>query len=91
MGKFFAFLFLWLFVGLVSMIFLIASDLRGQEYDDDYFDEDVVKVAIIVVLFGFISPLFVLYFFTSEKLNKNVFTYFIYKLVNIGYKPNIEE
>lgn len=90
----------WFITGFLTTIIMIADDIRGEEFDENYFDSDFFKIYAVAILIGYASPLIYLFIKFRDKiteLNRNFdreafgikFGKFMYKLVNIGYKPNI--
>lgn len=80
------FILLWFAVGFASIVFAWILDMRGQEYDEDYFKQSGIFItALIMTMFGFISPVIVL---ITAIEDKRIFTKFIYKIANIGMKSD---
>ena len=79
---------LWFVVGLVCMLSLWINEMRGKEFDEDFFTEDVVFVSFVLVILGFISP-FLLYAACTKE--KKYFTRLIYKIANIGVRKDKAE
>lgn len=75
----------WFVVGLISVMIIWISDMRGKEFNENYFEEGSAFVFMVLVIFGYVSPFIVCYVFTSEK---KYFTKLIYKIANIGLKKN---
>lgn len=73
----------WFVIGFICMFSLWISEMRGREFDEAFFDEDVVSVSIMMLILGFISPFLICIAYTKEK---KYFTRFIYKIANIGVK-----
>lgn len=72
-------LFSWFLVGLLSFLHFLVHDLRGEEYDPDYFDSDLLMMFLVSVLLGYLTTLLILY-------DRQVIQRILYKLANIGYK-----
>ena len=64
---------------------MLVSDLRGEEYDPEYFDKDVLIVLFQAILLGYLTPVFLL---IINQIEKQSLQKFIYKLANIGYKED---
>lgn len=78
------FLWLWLLVGFLSNVLCWIADMRGEEYDEDYFrKEGIFVTTIVMTLFGFFALLIVLFFIIDKKVD---FKKLIYKIANIGIK-----
>lgn len=78
-----SFLISWFVVGLICVMVICVSDMRGEEFDPDYFNAPMVTMFIILIIFGYISIFITYYLFASEK---KYFTRLIYKICNIGVK-----
>jgi hypothetical protein len=72
-------LFSWFLVGLLSFLHFLVNDIRGEEYDPDYFDSDLLMMFLVSVVFGYLTTLLILY-------DRQVIQRILYKLANIGYK-----
>lgn len=87
--------FIWLLIGLLSVISICVYDMRGEPYDENYFKGEILHT-IILILTGGVSFLIVFYLiivdilqniYEKRKSNK-IFTKFIYKIANIGIKKD---
>lgn len=77
----------WFVVGLISAILLFAVDLRGEEYNENYFNDKFAPTLVAFVC-GYISLIFVILAYND----KNKFLQkLIYKIVNIGIDTKTEE
>lgn len=78
----------WLFFGLISFLFLCAEDMRGKEFDKDYFKNDgYILASIFIIMLGIISFIIYIIYEFFKKIN---FTKLIYKICNIGVKKDKE-
>lgn len=77
-------LFIWILIGFLSFIYMMVDDIRGEEYNPDYFDGDLLIFFLIALLLGGIMPFVILY-------ELEVFQKAVYWLVNIGYKKKEDE
>lgn len=75
----------WLLAGFVGAIWMTATDVRGIEYDSDYFDKFFYTIFVLVIALGFISLVFM---GISSLIRYEVINKSIYKLANIGVKKN---
>lgn len=75
----------WFIVGLISAMILWISDMRGKEFNENYFDSTAILISIVLIMLGYISLFMIFWLFTSEK---KYFTKLIYKISNIGLKKN---
>ena len=48
------FLISWFLVGFLSIVFACIKDMRGKEFDPNYFNEDI-GVILFLIAFGYIS------------------------------------
>ena len=77
----------WFVIGFISMIFMHLWDMRGEEYDEDYFDETCIFISFVVILLGYISLIFMIFASIYIKLKgKKLITKLLYKIANIGVK-----
>lgn len=77
------FIISWFIVGLVSIILIHLHDMRGEEFDEDYFDSECIVISVIGILFGYVTILIYLYGILKEH---KPFTKLFYWLANIGLK-----
>ena len=82
------FIISWFVVGLVSVIVIWILELRGTEFNGDYFDKEHVTVSILMFLLGYLS--FVI-MYAALTQDKKYFTRFMHKIANIGVKKEAEE
>ena len=80
-----SFLISWFVVGLICVMTICVSDMRGKEFDPDYFNTPMISMFIILIILGYISIFITYYLFASEK---KYFTRLIYKICNIGVKKD---
>lgn len=86
---------IWLLIGLLSLMLVCIHDMRGNSYNENYFEGEILHT-IILILTGGVSFLIVFYLITTDTLqniyekrkNKRIFTKFIYKISNIGIKKD---
>lgn len=71
----------WFIVGFIGMIFSHLHDMRGEEFDENYFNKECVFVSIVMFLFGFIFPIILLFIWIHKK---RAITKILYKIANIG-------
>lgn len=82
----------WFIVGLISVFFCCAIDMRNKEFDENYFDKDGIYMAFVVLLLGYISPILILLVTFEDSINnfkknfKKNLAKFIYEIVNIKFK-----
>ena len=82
------FIISWFVVGLISVIVIWILELRGTEFNGDYFDKEHVTVSILLFLLGYISFIIMYAALTQDK---KYFTRFIHKIANIGVKKETDE
>ena len=78
---------LWFGTGLLCALIMWIYEMRGKEYNPNFFDEGVLLVSAFLILFGWISALIVLGIIISEN---HYFVRLIYKIANIGVKKDKE-
>ena len=86
------FIALWIMSGFISTIFAYAYDVRGKEYNPNYFDGEM-KYIILFSCGGCITLIITIAAFISvwideHKPKSRLFTKFIYWLANIGVKKD---
>ena len=77
------FLISWFITGLVGAILGIASDIRGYEYDEDYFDGEAICAIIVITIAGYLGLIFTIIFILHKRC---AFSRLIYNIANIGIK-----
>ena len=73
----------WIGLGLETMIALWVSDMRGQEFDKDYFNAEGILLSLLVFAFGYLSFIISIGVYCH---NHKPFTKFMYKMANLGVK-----
>lgn len=83
------FIILWLLCGLLVSLILTAYDLRGNEYNPNYFDYDFWVSFLMIILLGYANIVVVIVVMFKEKvLDKIELERIIYKITNIGVKKS---
>lgn len=82
------FIISWFLVGFLSIILCYGYDLRGEEFDPDYFTNEDIEISLLLFFLGYISLAIALGIFIYEE---KLFAKFIYKIVNIGVKKTEEK
>lgn len=92
----FKWILLWLLLGVSSLVIVFINDMRGQEYDPDYFkfyDGFDYFYFLIVTIIGPISLIIVFVLIVYEKYQKYIdydpeksITRLLYNLANLGLK-----
>ena len=83
MKLFILFLSSWVLCGFIAFVYMLVDDLRGEEYDPEYFDKGVLCCLLFALLLGYLTPVLLL---IGNQIEKQSLQKFIYKLANIGYK-----
>lgn len=88
------FIALWIMIGFIYIVFVYAYDVRGKEYNSNYFDGEI-KYIILYSLGGCMTLIltivaFIIAWIDEHKLKSRPFTKFIYWLGNIGVKIDKE-
>ena len=81
MKSFLLFLLFWVLSGVIYFIHFTIDDIRGEEYDPDYFEGDFVKYFFVSIIIGYFGLPIIL-------IEKEIIQKTIYKLYNIGYKED---
>lgn len=71
----------WFGLGCISMIATWISDMRGKEFDKNYFEISGILFSLIVFMLGYLSFTVVVFIYCH---NHTPFTKLIYKIINIG-------
>lgn len=83
------FIISWLLCGLLVSLILTACDLRGKEYNQNYFDGDFWIAFLGFTISGYASVIIVAVVMFKEKvLDKIELGRIIYKITNIGVKKS---
>lgn len=77
----------WLVVGFISMVFTWLCDMRGAEFNKNYFDKDCIMLSFFILIWGYASLIILCCILISKHIN---FTKLIYKIANIGVKKTEE-
>lgn len=84
---------LWLFIGFLGFLIVVAADMRGKQYDQWYYKSMDGSAIIMCVAgpIGFIAGIFISIMTISARKPVNCgFSKFVHKLVNIGSKNKDE-
>lgn len=78
----------WLLVGIICWLVLVASDIRGTEFNLKYFNSECWDLLGIAFLLGYIFvPITIIILWCEDCFKvKTRFCHFVYKLTNIGIK-----
>lgn len=82
---------IWLLMGLLSLMLVCIHDMRGNSYDENYFEGGMSYVIGLILMGGFSFLLCAFDIFRErhkKRKNKRIFTKFIYKIANIGIKKD---
>ena len=75
----------WFLIGIITGTIMILLDMRGEEFDEDYFSLENIAVYLGSILFGCIT----MFIFIGVCIyNHRPFTKFMYWLANIGIKKD---
>lgn len=82
-------------VGFLCAMGVVITDLRGAEYDENYFGDDGGFVFLILIAFGYFTPLLFLIIYGCLRWNEyggdKMLTRIIYNIANIGVKKDDKE
>jgi lipid-A-disaccharide synthase-like uncharacterized protein len=73
----------WLLTGFVALFLFLARDLRGEDFDINYFSGEIYFSSIFIILFGYVSLFVVIIFIIIEN---DIIAKLLYKIANIGIK-----
>lgn len=73
----------WFGIGFITMIIVWISDMRGEEFDKDYFDIECIFMSLLTFVLGYVSLIASIGLYCYKQ---KPFTRFIYKIANIGIK-----
>lgn len=78
---------IWFLCGAMAICIWIIRDLRGEEYREDYIDENTVMGCFLMLIGGIPSLFFTMIVLLEDFLICNTFvTELLYKIANIGLK-----
>lgn len=75
-------------IGFITMSLVIIHDMRGEQYDPNFFDKETIFGAVITFFCGYFAPLLV-YIACNQnnpRNRKHLITRLLHKLSNIGIK-----
>ena len=75
----------WFIVGFIGMISVHLSDMRGEKFNENYFDKECVFISFVAVLLGYLVPVIFSAIWCKEH---KPFTKLLYKIANIGIDRN---
>lgn len=75
----------WFAAGFIAAMSVCISDMRGQPFDENYFDNGIWFVFLLIIVIGYISFIIALMVFMNEK---RLLAKLIYRIANIGTKKN---
>lgn len=75
----------WIIIGFISLIIMLVLDMRGNEFDKDYFKESgTIEACLTITILGWISPLLLIGIILHDSINNGELSRLIYNIVNIG-------
>ena len=75
----------WFLIGLITGTIIILLDMRGEEFDEDYFSSENIIFYLGSILLGYITTFI---FIGICIYNHRPFTKIMYWLANIGAKKD---
>lgn len=75
----------WFLIGLITGTIMILLDMRGEEFDEDYFSSENIIFYLGSILLGYITTFI---FIGICIYSHRPFTKFMYWLENIGVKKD---
>lgn len=74
----------WFLSGLLGTVISIINDMRGQEFNENYFKDQGAAPYVILSL-GYFTLIFSICYFIHDWMRKRKpITKFLYKIANIG-------
>lgn len=71
----------WFVSGFIVDVYVYLHDVRGKEFDENYFNSECVETYVAMTALGYIS--LIIFFYIWCRKNKP-FTRLLYKIANIG-------
>ena len=79
----------WIVFGLIGTILMIFDDMRGAEYDENYFTDECKKCCMITVVLGCFTMCLAIVHYIMKYFQKNKpITKTLYKIANIKIWKN---
>jgi len=80
----------WFVIGLIGTVLIILKDMRGKEYDENYFTEEDKMLFSVTVALGYLTLCLVIVNYIVKVFQKNKpITKILYKIANIKYNKKI--
>lgn len=75
---------IWLMVGAIGTFRIILEDMRGVQYDPNYFDTSTILASIITACLGIITLIYSLFYKNENSKTKKEhrITKFLWKIAN---------
>lgn len=74
----------WFVIGLIVTVLIILKDMRGKEYDENYFTDEYKMLFSVTVALGYLTLCFVIVNYIVKVFQKNKpITKILYKIANI--------
>lgn len=84
----------WFIAGFISMIIGHLHDMRGAEFNKNYFNTICILDSFVTIVYGYISLIMILSMFLKERKFFTrllyEFTCIVYRIANIGIKNKIK-
>ena len=73
----------WFVIGLIGTVLMILEDMRGEEYDENYFTGECKMFCGITVTLGYLTLCIVIVYYIVKVFQKNKpITKILYKIAN---------
>lgn len=74
----------WFVIGLIGTVLIILEDMRGKEYDENYFTDECKMLYGVTVVLGYLTLCLVIVHYIIKVFQKNKpITKILYKIANI--------
>lgn len=81
----------WFVIGLIGTVLMILEDMRGEEYDENYFTDECKMFCGITVALGYLTLCIVIVYYIVKVFQKNKpITKILYKIANIKINKKSE-
>ena len=75
--------------GLIGTLLIILDDMRGENYDENYFTNECKLVCLLTTVLGYLTMCFVIVFCIVRFFHKNKpITKTLYKIANVKIGKN---
>lgn len=81
----------WFVIGLIGTVLMILEDMRGEEYDENYFTDECKMFCGIAIALGYLTLCIAIVYYIVKVFQKNKpITKILYKIANIKINKKSE-